>query len=217
MKLVRDPDSSDASKPGPVINTASMVEAKNGVESGGIPEGISEETMKHFLCFDSVLVRQKVRFDDVPLKIEPVLKVDEYDILWDIKSRKVNVTIGQLLHDNVNYQKLICDAKTKKRKQRVKLPSMATNFLQIEDQGAMELTVVVDGCVIRRVPVDGGSGVNLMLQDTTFDLGYTSFESSDQVLRIADQSKVLCCGETISNTHVDWGSNVLTQLRHHLG
>lgn len=60
--------------------------------------------------------------------------------------------------------------------------------------GAPELTVVVEGCTIPRVPVDGGSGVNLMLEDTSFDLGYTSFEATDQVLRMADQSCVLPIG-----------------------
>ena len=45
----------------------------------------------------------------------------------------------------------------------------------------------VEGCIILKVPVDGGSGVNLMLEDTAYDLGYTSFEETDQVLQMADQ------------------------------
>ena len=44
----------------------------------------------------------------------------------------------------------------------------------------------VEGCTILKVPVDGGSRVNLMLEDTAFDLGYTSFEETDQVLRMVD-------------------------------
>ena len=71
---------------------------------------------------------------------------------------------------------------------------MAVNFSQAEDQGAPELTVEIDGCSIPKVPVDGGSGVNLMLEDTAFDLGYTSFEATDQVLRMADQSRVVPVG-----------------------
>jgi len=50
--------------------------------------------------------------------------------------------------------------------------------------------VIIEGCVIRNVPVDGGSGVNLLLESTAFDLGYTSFEPTNQVLRMADQSRV---------------------------
>ena len=52
----------------------------------------------------------------------------------------------------------------------------------------------IDGCSVPKVPVDGGSGLNLMLEDTAFDLGYTSFEATDQVLRMADQSRVILVG-----------------------
>ena len=62
------------------------------------------------------------------------------------------------------------------------IPSLATNFLQVEVHGAPKLTLVDEGCTISRLPVDGGSGVNLMLEDTAFDLGYTSFEAMEQVL-----------------------------------
>ena len=56
------------------------------------------------------------------------------------------------------------------------------------------MIVEVDGCIISKVPVDGESRVNLMLEDTAFDLGYTSFEATDQVLRMADQSIVILVG-----------------------
>lgn len=78
---------------------------------------------------------------------------------------------------------------------------MATNFLQVEDQGAPELIVVVDKCAVPRVPVDGGVGVNLMLEDTAVDLGYTSFEATDQVLQMADQSRVLSTERLFQITH----------------
>ena len=39
--------------------------------------------------------------------------------------------------------------------------------------------------------MDGRYGVNMMLEDIAFDLGYTSFKATDQVLRMADQSHVL--------------------------
>ena len=71
---------------------------------------------------------------------------------------------------------------------------MAVNFAQVEDYGAPELVVEVDGCTIPKVPVDGGSGVNLMLESTAFDLGYTTFEETDQILRMADQSRVVPAG-----------------------
>ena len=71
---------------------------------------------------------------------------------------------------------------------------MAVNFAEIEDYGAPEIVVEVEGCIIPKVSVDGGSGVNLMLEDTAFDLGYTSFEETNQILRMADQSKVIPVG-----------------------
>ena len=52
----------------------------------------------------------------------------------------------------------------------------------------------VEGCIIPKVPVYTGSGVNLMLEDTAYDLGYTSFEETDQILQMADQSRVIPAG-----------------------
>ena len=74
---------------------------------------------------------------------------------------------------------------------------MAVNFSQAEDFGAPELTVEIDGCSVPKVPVNGGFGVNLMLEDTAFDLGYTFFEETNQVLQMADQSRVLPVGQLL--------------------
>ena len=106
---------------------------------------------------------KKVRFDDIPVIIELESKPDDYDIIQDIKDQKANVTIGQLLHHNTNYQKLIQEEWTKKRKRRLKLPSVAVNFAETEDYRAPEIIVEVEGCIIPKVPVDGRSSVNLML------------------------------------------------------
>ena len=169
---------------------------EKGVGISRIPTDISTEVRQHLEELDSYPDRspRKVRFDDVPIIIKPERKPDDYDIILDIKDQKANVTIGQLLHDNTNYQKLIREEWTKRRKKRHKLPSVAVNFLEIEDYGAPELVVEVEGCTIPKVPIDGGSGVNLMLEDTAFDLGYTSFEETDQVLRLPDQSRVIPAG-----------------------
>ena len=90
--------------------------------------------------------------------------------------------IGQLLHDNPNYQKLVREEWAKKRRRKFWLPAVAMNFAQVEDYGAPELVVEVDGYTIPKVPVDGGSGVNLMLGSTAFNLGYTTFKETDQIL-----------------------------------
>ena len=98
------------------------------------------------------------------------------------------------MHDNPNYQKLVREEWPKKRRQKFRLPAVVVNFAQVEDYGAPELVVEVDGCTISKVPVDGGSGVNLMLESTAFDLGYTTFKETDQILRMADQSRVVPAG-----------------------
>ena len=125
-----------------------------------ILEDISREVRRDLAESVPPKVRATVTFDDAPVVIPASLHVDEYDIIGDINSQKANVTIGQLLHNNINYQKVIRDARRKRRKRKTRLPSVATNFFQVQDQGTPELTVVVDGCTISRVTVDGGSGVN---------------------------------------------------------
>ena len=171
--------------------------ARKGVETTQIPTDIRAEVQQQLKELDPHPDRspRKVRFDDTQVIIEPDRKPDDYDIIQDIKDQKANVTIGQLLHDNTNYQKLICEEWTKRRKKRHKLPSVAVNFSEADsDYGAPELVVEVEGCTIPKVLVDGRSGVNLMLEDTAFDLGYTSFEETDLVLRMADQSRVVPAG-----------------------
>jgi len=82
-----------------------------------------------FLTSNPLPSSRKVRFNDEPIFIEPKKKEEhEYNILQNIKEQKANVTIGQLLHDNFHYQKLIQEAWTKRRKRRFKLPVVAVNF-----------------------------------------------------------------------------------------
>ena len=175
-----------------VEHQPSVVEVEKGVAAQVLPMDISQEVRK---ALESPIEKpqtgsKRVAFSDTPVFIKPEIKVDEYDIVQDIKNQQANATIGQLLHDNINYQKIIREAWSQKRKRRLKLPSVAVNFSQVEDYGAPELEVEVEGCIVPGVPIDGGSGVNLMLEDTAFDLGYTSFQATDQVLRMADQSRV---------------------------
>jgi Fe-S-cluster formation regulator IscX/YfhJ len=157
-----------------------------------LPIDISSKVGRAITDSNPRIVPKTVRFDDVPviIKTNPDIRIDEYDIIRDIKDQKANVTIRQLLHDNTNYQKLIREAWTRRRKKKFKLPLVAVNFSQPEDSGAPKVIVEVEGCSIPKVPVDGRSEVNLMLEETAFDLGYTAFEAKDQVLRMADQSRV---------------------------
>ena len=155
-------------EPEPVLPKATV---EKGVVRNWISEDISvevrEELKKTSLNLDTP--PRRLRFDDVLVIIESEVKPDGYDIIQDIKDQKANVTVGQFLHDNANYQKLIWDEWTKKRKRRLKLPSVAVNFVEVEDYGAPKIVVEVDGCTIPKVSVDRGSSVNLMLEDTAFD------------------------------------------------
>ena len=160
--------------------------SENVVVTSRIPEDINEEVKQELSRSSLPTPHVRIRFYDTPVFIEPEQKVDDYNIIHDIKDQKANITIGQVLHDNTNYQKLIRDAWIKRKKRRFKLPLVAINFLQVKDYCASKLTVEVDGCSVPKVPVDGGSGINLMLEDIAFDLEYTSFEATNQVLRMAD-------------------------------
>jgi hypothetical protein len=62
------------------------------------------------------------------------------------------------------------------------------------DRGQPELTVQIAGCTIPKVPVEGGSSVDLMTEPTAFGLGFEEFEPANRVLRMADQSRVMPLG-----------------------
>ena len=138
---IDDPDSSSSdldSEPEPVLSKATD---EKGIEENKIPRDISVEVRKELEKTNLGVVTEpkRVRFDDIPVIIEPEIKPN--DIIQDINNQKANVTIGQLLYDNTNYQKLIREEWTKKRKRRFKLPSVAVNFGEVEDYGAPEIVV----------------------------------------------------------------------------
>ena len=87
--------------------TQPVATSENGIGTSRISEDISEEVRHELSRFGLPTLHLRVRFNDTPIFIEPERKVDDYNIIQDIKDQKTNVTIGQLLHDNANYQKLI--------------------------------------------------------------------------------------------------------------
>ena len=93
-------------QPGPITPIASV---EKGAEENRISKDISREVRKELEGSGQIpdLPIRKVRFDETPVIIQPDLKPDEYDIIQDIKEQKANATIGQPLHDNSNYQKLV--------------------------------------------------------------------------------------------------------------
>jgi hypothetical protein len=127
-----------------------------------------------------------------------------YDIMEDIEKRFLEATIGHLLKDNPKYRKVLADSLKTKRKRR--LPKTFSDVKLVEedkDLGALEIKIEIEGCLIKRVLVDGGSGVNVMTEQTATDLGYTCFESTPKILIMANQEKVVPFGKI---------SRVLTRL-----
>lgn len=104
-------------------------------------------------------------------------------------------TIGQLVYDNSNYQKQLKAALIHPRRGDVHLLPVAVNFIELEDFKALKISVEIDGCAIQNVPVDREFGLNLLLESTDSDLGYTVFETTNQSLWMANQSKRVSVGK----------------------
>ena len=121
-------DPSDSQQSDESRETQPVVTSKNGIGTSRILEDISEEIRQDLMRSGLPTQHPRVRFDDTLVFIELKRKVDDYNIIQHIKNQNANVTIGQLLYNNANYQKLIWDAWTKSRKQRFKLPSVAVKI-----------------------------------------------------------------------------------------
>ncbi|CAM6086283.1 unnamed protein product [Calypogeia fissa] len=63
-----------------------------------------------------------------------------------------------------------------------------------EDLGACEISLQISGCVISYVLIDGGSGVNIMIEATAHQLGFKKFEATSKSMRLANGTRVLPVG-----------------------
>lgn len=116
-----------------------------------------------------------------------------YDLVEDIGNQRANITFNQLLDDNKTYRKMLMLSLRRPWKPRaVKLPQVYQ--VTSEDQGPPEIDVEIGGCCVRKVQVDSGSGVNIMTEDTTRALGFSVFEPTTRVLRLADQTRRMPLG-----------------------
>lgn len=105
------------------------------------------------------------------------------------------VTFQQLLEDCPKYKDMrdaLKGARRRKRRSKVEIPILA---VAMEDRGSPELDVEIEGCLVKKVPIDSGSGVNLMTEETAYGLGFKEFEPTRKVLRMADQSSRLPVGQ----------------------
>ena len=158
---------------------------------------VSEEVLEHLA---EITKQPKVKgLARSTVLVKPVLSRTarrelHYNIMQDIEKRLADVTIGELLRDSPAYRKQLMDSLKVKRR---RLPSTIADvrLTEIEDWGAPEIDTEIDGCMITRVPVDGGSGVNVMLEQTASDLGYNRFEPTPKILRMANQEEVIPVGK----------------------
>jgi hypothetical protein len=85
------------------------------------------------------------------------------------------------------------------RKRKYKLPFSAAYGAEPEreDLRAANIEVQVSECMVKDVPIDSGSGVNIMIAKIVRALGFTKFETIVKLLRMADQSKVVPIGRLL--------------------
>ncbi|OAE34517.1 hypothetical protein AXG93_3805s1000 [Marchantia polymorpha subsp. ruderalis] len=111
-----------------------------------------------------------------------------YDVAKDIGNQRANLFCNQLLEDNKTYRKMLMLSLRRPRKPcTVKL--LEIYHVTGEDLGPPEIDVEIGGCTIFRVPVNSGSGVNIMTEETAHSLGFHTFEPTTRVLRLADQTR----------------------------
>lgn len=136
-------------------------------------------------------------------KLPAVTSNTSYDIVKDMGSQRANISFHQLLEDNKTYRRMLMLSLRRPRKPRKeKLP--AVYRVEGGDLGPPEIEVEIGGCVIQKVPVDSGSGVNIMTEETANSLGFQTFEPTSRVLRLADQTRRMPLG-MLSNVRTNIG------------
>ncbi|CAM6096638.1 unnamed protein product [Calypogeia fissa] len=132
--------------------------------------------------------------DQLLATIQP--KVEEtYDIKVDIRNCSVTAKVGQLLKDNPMYWRQLKEMLIGKKRRR--MPKVGTNvdvLMICEDLGAPEIVIQISGCVLSYVLVDGGSGVNIMIEAMTHQLGFKKFEPTARTMRLANGARVVPVG-----------------------
>lgn len=115
-------------------------------------------------------------------------KDPHYDIAADFYDRQAHVTFRQLIEDNNFYRKLMTSAlKRVKRSRTHKLPRVYQ--VRTKDLGPPEIDIEIGGCTIRKVPLDSGSGINIMTEDMAIALRYKTFQPTTRMIQLADQTR----------------------------
>lgn len=123
-----------------------------------------------------------------PSRVSELLKDPHYDIAANFYDRHANITFRQLVEDNNAYRKLLTIVlKRTKRPRAHKLPRVYQ--VLHEDLGTPKIDIEIGGCTIRKVPLDSGSSINIMTEETTNALGYKTFQPTNHMIRFTNQTR----------------------------
>ncbi|KAL2624239.1 hypothetical protein R1flu_008484 [Riccia fluitans] len=128
----------------------------------------------------------------------------EYDLVEDLANTPTNILLLQLI---LHGPQLFKGLNTWCRQNRLSCTSRGLRIMRppkekeektmqvMLDKGAEEIEIEIRGCIIRKVPLDIGSGVNIMTVRTAQRLGLTDLQPCKKFFRLADQSKKQPLGE----------------------
>ena len=123
-----------------------------------------------------------------------VSNMEPYDILQDLDAIQPTMTMKQLLAVSLECRTTLTSSLVHRRQRNKEIHEVSLN----PDPGAPTIDVSIDGVLITRVQVDGGSSVNLMTADTMEKLGLSDLLPTDLLLQMADHSKVLPVGVLVN-------------------
>jgi hypothetical protein len=58
-----------------------------------------------------------------------------------------------------------------------------------DDWRTPQIDIEIEGCLINKVHVDSGTGLKVITEQTTKELGYTMFEPTPKILQMANQRR----------------------------
>lgn len=125
-------------------------------------------------------IRKKKKTLGIMTNMEP------YDILKDLGSIQLTITIKQLLAVAPECRNTLNSSLIRRRTRQKEIREVSLN----PDPGAPTIDVSIDGVLVQGVQVDGGASVNLMNVDTMEELGLDQLMPTTVVLRMADSSRV---------------------------
>ncbi|CAM6086854.1 unnamed protein product [Calypogeia fissa] len=141
------------------------------------------------------------RLPEVIQPVNPTLPTEAdgeiipFSIKKEVCNFPVHTTVGALLSNHNIFQKELKGLFIRKRRRRLPPVGRVEGVNMIfEDLGQPEVGLMILGCMIPFTPIDGGSGVNVILQTTTEKLGILKLEPTSSTMRMANGARVVPVG-----------------------